>query len=197
MARGCLRNRRKPSRTHCQPEDAGRNAACMALLGSDLSIRAVSYTPLDVYKRQGQGMVVDSPWGRPALSLDWLSSWADVVPAEGLAPVSYTHLDVYKRQGSLPRFVLEAGRRAGGRPQLQLLPVHEGPHRPGPGPGDRARQVRRRLKRYPKAPWPAPRGFFLAARPGRRAWRGNRGRCCATGFPGWRCRLNHVQYPVS
>ena len=33
----------------------------------------------------GQGMVVDSPWGRPALSLDWLSSWADVVPAEGLA----------------------------------------------------------------------------------------------------------------
>lgn len=33
MAKGCLRNRRKPSRTHCQPEDAGRNAACMALLG--------------------------------------------------------------------------------------------------------------------------------------------------------------------
>lgn len=34
---------------------------------------------------RGQGMVVDSPWGRPALSLDWLSSWADVVPAQGLA----------------------------------------------------------------------------------------------------------------
>lgn len=33
----------------------------------------------------GQVMVADSPWGRPALSLDWLSSWADVVPAEGLA----------------------------------------------------------------------------------------------------------------
>lgn len=33
----------------------------------------------------GQVMVADSPWGRPALSLDWLSSWADVVPAEGFA----------------------------------------------------------------------------------------------------------------
>ncbi|PQZ60408.1 hypothetical protein CQ050_26305 [Achromobacter sp. MYb9] len=31
MARGCLRNRRKPSRTQCQPDVAGRNAACMAL----------------------------------------------------------------------------------------------------------------------------------------------------------------------
>ena len=36
MARGCLRNRRKPSRTHCQPEDAGRYAACMVCLLDDL-----------------------------------------------------------------------------------------------------------------------------------------------------------------
>ena len=43
--------------------------------------------------------------------------------------------------GSLPRFVLEAGRRAGGRPQLQLLPVHEGSGR-GPGAGDRAGRKR-------------------------------------------------------
>ncbi|QVQ29150.1 TadE/TadG family type IV pilus assembly protein [Achromobacter deleyi] len=27
---------------------------------------------------------VDGPWGRPKLSLDWLSTWADVVPAERL-----------------------------------------------------------------------------------------------------------------
>lgn len=27
---------------------------------------------------------VDGPWGRPKLSLDWLSSWADVVPADRL-----------------------------------------------------------------------------------------------------------------
>ncbi|UDG77416.1 hypothetical protein H4P35_08855 [Achromobacter sp. 77] len=31
MARGCLRNRRNPSRTQSQPDVAGRNAACMAL----------------------------------------------------------------------------------------------------------------------------------------------------------------------
>lgn len=29
--------------------------------------------------------VVDTPWRRPALSLDWLSSWADLVPADRLA----------------------------------------------------------------------------------------------------------------
>ncbi|MFD4839894.1 pilus assembly protein [Achromobacter sp. NPDC058515] len=27
---------------------------------------------------------VDAPWGRPALSLDWLSAWADVAPADRL-----------------------------------------------------------------------------------------------------------------
>lgn len=32
-----------------------------------------------------QLMIADGPWQRPALSLDWLSSWVDVVPAEGLA----------------------------------------------------------------------------------------------------------------
>lgn len=28
---------------------------------------------------------VDGPWGRPKLSLDWLSTWADVVPADRLS----------------------------------------------------------------------------------------------------------------
>ncbi|WP_313619396.1 pilus assembly protein [Achromobacter sp.] len=28
---------------------------------------------------------VDAPWGRPKLSLDWLSPWADVVPADRLS----------------------------------------------------------------------------------------------------------------
>ena len=37
MARGCLRNRRKPSRTHCQPEDAGGMLLAWCGLLDDLS----------------------------------------------------------------------------------------------------------------------------------------------------------------
>ena len=48
--------------------------------------RAVSYTHLDVYKRQ------------PLPSILYLHDLAVHPQAAGLGPVSYTHLDVYKRQ---------------------------------------------------------------------------------------------------
>ncbi len=39
-----------------------------------------------VQARRLSGLVerMDGPWGRPRLSLDWLSGWADVVPADRL-----------------------------------------------------------------------------------------------------------------
>ena len=51
--------------------------------------RAVSYTHLDVYKRQAS-----------AFNLLMSSLALVVILALGLGSVSYTHLDVYKRQGS-------------------------------------------------------------------------------------------------
>ena len=56
--------------------------ASLALASSVSWVKAVSYTHLDVYKRQVQlspGVFVGGEQGRPH-------------------PVSYTHLDVYKRQ---------------------------------------------------------------------------------------------------
>ena len=52
-------------------------------------MRAVSYTHLDVYKRQEQ----DPDTGR------WLlKKGLDEGKDQSYVPVSYTHLDVYKRQ---------------------------------------------------------------------------------------------------
>ena len=51
-------------------------------VASSLGIKAVSYTHLDVYKRQGL------PRPRPVVARG----------VRGLEAVSYTHLDVYKRQ---------------------------------------------------------------------------------------------------
>ena len=79
----------------------------------------VSYTHLDVYKRQVQQMEADHQWYRSLSAED--RSWVGLVAQAGLssflewfggeqirpavtadvfgtAPVSYTHLDVYKRQ---------------------------------------------------------------------------------------------------
>ena len=53
-----------------------------------VSSTPVSYTHLDVYKRQVIRVRVHEEHPRPALK-----------PLRCLAPVSYTHLDVYKRQG--------------------------------------------------------------------------------------------------
>ena len=69
-----------------------------------LNTESVSYTHLDVYKRQEQGIAdyENDP-------LDYLQQWAKLgylrryydigdEPVFDLTPVSYTHLDVYKRQ---------------------------------------------------------------------------------------------------
>ena len=53
----------------------------------------VSYTHLDVYKRQTQPQLISSK--NQTLALYRTRSSTDVFP---LTSVSYTHLDVYKRQ---------------------------------------------------------------------------------------------------
>ena len=50
----------------------------------------VSYTHLDVYKRQGQGVAAEITGGE--------AKFAVAPPTRWVKPVSYTHLDVYKRQ---------------------------------------------------------------------------------------------------
>ena len=66
------------------------------------SIRAVSYTQLDVYKRQAGHI-------NPALAIAGALKKADPTAEihfagrkEGMESVSYTHLDVYKRQVRAP-----------------------------------------------------------------------------------------------
>ena len=49
----------------------------------------VSYTHLDVYKRQQMGV---ANYGQMTAG-----GWMYIGP-QGIVPVSYTHLDVYKRQ---------------------------------------------------------------------------------------------------
>ena len=48
-------------------------------------VRAVSYTHLDVYKRQD-------------VSFKVVKQFINSVQEQAVGPVSYTHLDVYKRQ---------------------------------------------------------------------------------------------------
>ena len=63
--------------------------------------RAVSYTHLDVYKRQASGWPALSTRGMfRALGGRLLSTVRRRLPASDASavPVSYTHLDVYKRQ---------------------------------------------------------------------------------------------------
>ena len=67
---------------------------------------AVSYTHLDVYKRQPQNVPEplpssETPFKPPVLEQHGVSSHTGTVIAETVVthkPVSYTHLDVYKRQ---------------------------------------------------------------------------------------------------
>ena len=67
---------------------------------------AVSYTHLDVYKRQSWERLPDVASPTPATCHPGEESTIPRLPAWTYWPVSYTHLDVYKRQ------VKEAGSRA-------------------------------------------------------------------------------------
>ena len=60
---------------------------------------AVSYTHLDVYKRQDIGRIADRvrPETGIVLRKNHRIAQTEVLRARGV-PVSYTHLDVYKRQ---------------------------------------------------------------------------------------------------
>ena len=75
-------------------------------------IMSVSYTHLDVYKRQGETMTVIFQTGMltgKEFEVKYIHEAKDkkearrfeIVPQEidGITTVSYTHLDVYKRQG--------------------------------------------------------------------------------------------------
>ena len=70
----------------------------------------VSYTQLDVYKRQGKGRMQQPP--TTPSNMTTIPTKKDINPTpgnldeltalkhfHGKSPVSYTHLDVYKRQG--------------------------------------------------------------------------------------------------
>ena len=57
-----------------------------------MALVTVSYTHLDVYKRQDSGSPEESE------SANSLSGDAETGSGEDFVPVSYTHLDVYKRQ---------------------------------------------------------------------------------------------------
>ena len=78
----------------------------------DISPTSVSYTHLDVYKRQGAYLRIAvkplHPCRRPCIQLAALYAVVEVhaddtaaveLKAHALITVSYTHLDVYKRQG--------------------------------------------------------------------------------------------------
>ena len=81
-----------------------------------VSAGSVSYTHLDVYKRQIVGYVlvsimamvlpttftyVDDTGATVEATKAWVLNWDKV------APVSYTHLDVYKRQGQGTEIIME------------------------------------------------------------------------------------------
>ena len=59
--------------------------------------KAVSYTHLDVYKRQR--CIRTARWASPSTARRALSATTATRPSARTTPVSYTHLDVYKRQG--------------------------------------------------------------------------------------------------
>ena len=92
---------------------------------------AVSYTHLDVYKRQACKLAFACP------ACTFLPAQIQIFPQQlrqggflrflqGFQPVSYTHLDVYKRQ--LQRFPLAflLGFTGVGKPSGNSFPVHQG-----------------------------------------------------------------------
>ena len=82
-----------------------RSRASPALCQMRLAFEPVSYTHLDVYKRQFDTYTQFSTFGQVVillliqvggLGLVTLTTFFNI--AVGRRPVSYTHLDVYKRQ---------------------------------------------------------------------------------------------------
>ena len=68
-------------------------------IGAKVTLRAVSYTHLDVYKRQPQ--MKPSAWRRRNCPSRQNSSFVAIIRNSRYSDtVSYTHLDVYKRQFS-------------------------------------------------------------------------------------------------
>ena len=64
-------------------------------------IKTVSYTHLDVYKRQRNGYAKEYDESRAWCETQKMQD-CYIQSVDGLKPVSYTHLDVYKRQSGLP-----------------------------------------------------------------------------------------------
>ena len=62
-------------------------------------VKPVSYTHLDVYKRQEQIREIERVILLKVIDNKWMSHIDDM---DQLRPVSYTHLDVYKRQAQAP-----------------------------------------------------------------------------------------------
>ena len=58
-------------------------------------VTAVSYTHLDVYKRQG---LLQQKYSLPSVSPSVIPERGLRLPLDRTRSVSYTHLDVYKRQ---------------------------------------------------------------------------------------------------
>ena len=63
-------------------------------------LQPVSYTHLDVYKRQGITFATGTPISNSMTELYVMQRYLQNRKLQnmGLGPVSYTHLDVYKRQ---------------------------------------------------------------------------------------------------
>ena len=59
-------------------------------------MRPVSYTHLDVYKRQFVDVAVDQGGCGETTKVTYHDD--PIFEVDGVVPVSYTHLDVYKRQ---------------------------------------------------------------------------------------------------
>ena len=66
-----------------------------------IDLYAVSYTHLDVYKRQGCDFGCGPPQLRDKVSRDGAILVVPMGQSYNISAVSYTHLDVYKRQGSM------------------------------------------------------------------------------------------------
>ena len=70
---------------------------CNLLIGIGASVIAVSYTHLDVYKRQRQHLQALMKKSRLSLA-EAKEKYPDWYERRIVKTVSYTHLDVYKRQ---------------------------------------------------------------------------------------------------